>query len=84
VREVQLREAKAKLSTIVSDAARGEPSVITRHGKPQAIVIGMEEWRRLSNIPSFAQLLMSAPLGPEDADLFERDRRPMRDVDLES
>ena len=80
MREVQLREAKAKLSTIVSDAGRGEPSLITRHGKPQAVVIGFEEWQRLSNVPSFGELLALAPF--EEGDIPERDRSPMRDVEF--
>ena len=33
MREVRLREAKATLSAVVDDAVRGEPSIITRHGR---------------------------------------------------
>jgi antitoxin Phd len=66
----------------VRAAAGGEPSIITRRGEPRAVVIGFEERKRLANVPSFARLLMSALLGPEDGDLFERDRRPIRDLDL--
>ena len=42
------------------------PSVITRHGKSQAIVLGMADWERLSRVPSFGRLLMSAPLEAEE------------------
>jgi antitoxin Phd len=80
MREIQLRQAKAALSTVVDDAVRGEPSIITRHGKPQAVVLGFDDWQRLSSVPSFGRLLMSAPLAPRD--LPERDRSPMREVDL--
>ena len=80
MREIQLREAKATLSAVVDDAIRGEPSVITRHGRPEAVVIGFEEWKRLSNVPSFGRLLMAAPLAPDD--LPERDGSPMREVEL--
>jgi antitoxin Phd len=80
MREIQLRHAKATLSAVVDEAVRGEPSIITRHGRPQAVVVGFEEWQRLANVPSFGRLLMSAPLSP--GDLPERDRSPMRDVDL--
>jgi len=78
VREIQLRHAKATLSAIVDDAVRGEPSIITRHGRPEAVVIGFDDWQRLSNVPSFGRLLMSAPLEP--GDLPERDRSPLRKV----
>jgi antitoxin Phd len=80
MREIQLREAKASLSAVVDDAVRGEPSVITRHGKPQAVIIGFHEWQRLSRVPSFGRLLMSAPVEPDD--LPERDRAPLREVEL--
>ena len=80
MRKVQLREAKAALSAVVDDAMDGKPSVITRHGKPAAVVVGFEDWQRLSSIPSFARLLMSAPLEP--GDLPERDASSLRDAGL--
>ena len=80
MRQIQLRDAKASLSAVVDNAVRGEPSVITRHGKPEAVVISFEEWQRLSKIPSFARLLMSAPVEP--GDLAERDSAPLRDIEL--
>jgi antitoxin Phd len=76
VREIQLKDAKASLSSVVDDAVRGQASVITRHGKPQAVVVGFKEWERLANVPSFGRLLMSAPLSPED--LPNRSRKPIR------
>ena len=33
MKEIELREAKAKLSAVVDEAVRGEPWVITRHGQ---------------------------------------------------
>ena len=80
MQEFQLRDAKARLSAVVDTAARGEPVTITRRGKPEAVVVGFDEWRRLSNVPSFGTLLMSAPL--EEGDLPSRNRSPMRPVDL--
>jgi antitoxin Phd len=80
VKEIQLRDAKAQLSAVVDRAVEGEPSVITRHGKPQAVIVSFKEWQRLSRVPSFARMLMSAPEGLED--LIERDPSPLRDVDL--
>jgi antitoxin Phd len=80
MREIQLREAKATLSAVVDDARRGEPSIITRHGRPEAVVVSFEEWTRLSRVPSFARLLMSAPLDP--GDLPDRDETPARDAGL--
>lgn len=80
MREIQLCDAKATLSAVVDAAVRGEPSIITRHGRREAVVIGFEEWQKLSSVPSFGRLLMSAPIEP--GDLPERDRSPLRPVDL--
>jgi antitoxin Phd len=75
MREIQLRDAKASLSAVVADAVRGSPAVITRHGKPEAVILGFKEWERLAHMPFFGQLLMAAPLGADD--LPERDA-PLR------
>jgi antitoxin Phd len=80
MREVQLKDAKATLSAVVDQAARGEPSIITRHGKPEAVILGIADWERLSHVPSFGRLLMAAPLEP--GDLPGRNRKPVRNSGL--
>jgi antitoxin Phd len=60
VREIQLQDAKASLSAVVDEAMQGKPTVITRHGKRQAVILSYEEWERLSTAPSFGRLLMAA------------------------
>ena len=80
MRKIQLKDAKANLSAVVDEATRGKPSVITRHGKPEAVVLGFAEWERLSSVPSFGRLLMAAPL--KLGDLPERNRAPLRDPGL--
>ena len=80
MREIQLREAKATLSSVVDEAVRSQPSIITRHGRPEAVVLGIKDWGRLSRIPSFGRLLMSAPIEP--GDLPERDQTPIRQTDF--
>jgi antitoxin Phd len=76
MREIQLRDAKASLSSVVDDAVQGKPAVITRHGKRQVVVVSYEEWERLSHVPTFGRLLMAAPLTA--GDLPGRNRSPMR------
>ncbi|GJE73020.1 type II toxin-antitoxin system Phd/YefM family antitoxin [Methylorubrum podarium] len=66
MQEIQLREAKATLSSVIDQARRGQPSIITRHGRPEAVVLSFEEWQRLSQVPSFGRLLMTAPLEADD------------------
>ena len=78
--EIQLRDAKATLSAVIDQARNGEPSIITRHGKREAVVLSFEEWERLSRVPSFGRLLMEAPLEPGDRPA--RDPGSLRKVDL--
>lgn len=80
MREIQLRDAKASLSAVIDDAVRGEPAVITRRGKKEAVILSFKEWERLARVPSFGRLLMAAPIAPED--LTERDHSPLRTADL--
>ena len=80
MRRIQLKDAKANLSAVVDQATRGKPSVITRHGKPEAVVLGFADWERLSHVPSFGRLLMSVPFELEG--LPARNRAPMHDTDL--
>jgi prevent-host-death family protein len=80
MRKIQLKDAKATLSSVVNDAVRGQAAVITRHGKPEAVVLSFREWERLAKVPSFGQLLMSAPI--KAGDLRRRNRSPVRRVKL--
>ena len=74
MRAEQLRDAKARFSELVEAAANGETTIVTRHGKPRAVILGVEEWNRLRRVPSFGRLLASAPL--EEGDLPPRDAGP--------
>ena len=80
MREVQLREAKSKLSALVESAAHGQAAVITRHGKPRAVIVGIEEWKRLRDVPSFGWLLSTAPI--QEGELPQRDTSSLRDAEL--
>ena len=80
MRSIQIRDAKAKFSALIEAAEHGRPTTITRHGRPAAVVVPVEDARRLypESQPSFADLLLSFPGGVE----FDRDRVPLREVDL--
>ena len=80
MREIPLSDAEAVLSAVVDEAIRGQPSIIMRHGKPEAVVLSFEEWQRLSRVPSFGRLLMSIPV--EADDWSERDGTPIRQTDF--
>lgn len=40
-----LEQARAQLPLIASEAVAGFSTVITRHGKPVAVVVPVEQWR---------------------------------------
>jgi antitoxin Phd len=78
MKEIQLRDAKATLSAVVEAAENGEPTTITKHGRPAAVIVSHDEWIKLkSRVPSFGDLLLAVPpLDPEDLPK----RRPARVV----
>jgi antitoxin Phd len=80
VRTPQLRDAKASLSAVVQAAERGEATMITRRGRPAAVVVPVEDARRLypPDRPSFVELPRAIPEAIE----FERDSTPLREADL--
>jgi prevent-host-death family protein len=80
MKNVQLRDAKANFSAVVDEATQGKPSLITRHGKPQAVVVGYDQWKKLSSAPSFGRLLMAAPV--DAGDLPARSRKGLRSTRL--
>lgn len=61
MREIQLKDAKATLSAVVDQAVRGRPSIITRHGRKDAVVLSFAEYERLARSPSFGHLLAAFP-----------------------
>ena len=80
MRTLALRHAKASLSAVVEAAEHGEPTTITKHGRPAAVVVPVQDAQRLypSDRPSFVELLRAIPEAIE----FERDQSPFRKVDL--
>lgn len=80
MREIQLKDAKAKLSAVVDQAVRGNPAIITRYGKKEVVVLSFDEYEKLSHIPSFGRLLASFP--GDESDIPARSNKPGRAVDL--
>ena len=80
MKTLRLRDAKASFSAVVEAAERGEATTITKHGKPAAVVVPIEDAARIypKKRPSFAELLLSIPEQLE----IERDQTPLREIDL--
>lgn len=74
-------DAKARLSEVI-ERAQTDPQIITRHGKPSAVMVSAEEWaRKTERKGSLAEFLLSSPLRGAELDL-DRVRDQPRDIDL--
>jgi antitoxin Phd len=74
----QVQDAKARFSELLDAAVKNGPQVVTRRGIETAVLVPMEEWRRLqkSGRPSLKQLLLSpTPRFPELVHARRRFRR---------
>jgi prevent-host-death family protein len=77
----QLQEAKQRFSELVRHARAEGPQVVTKHGEEVAVVVSIEEYRRLTDeLPSFKQFLLAAP--DLDALDIDRSRERARVVEL--
>jgi prevent-host-death family protein len=66
----QLQDAKNKLSEVVDRAIAEGPQVLTRRGREAAVVISMDDFRRLTRPKeSLVSFLRASPLVGVDLDL---------------
>lgn len=64
-----LANAKARLSEVIDRAQMG-PQIITRHGRPNAVIVSAEEWaRKTTRKGTLAEFLLSSPLRGADLEL---------------
>jgi antitoxin Phd len=59
----QLQEAKAKFSEFLDKALTEGPQVVTRRGVETAVLVPIEDWRRMQQAtrPNIKELLLSGP-----------------------
>jgi prevent-host-death family protein len=63
-----LAGAKAWFSEVV-DRAQAEPQIVTRNGKPSAVIVSAEEWaRKTVRKGTLAEFLLASPLRGADLD----------------
>ncbi len=56
-------EGKNKFSQLISDAAKGEPQLVTKNGSPTAVVISYTEYQQLTGKKeTLGQFLLNSPL----------------------
>ena len=81
-REWQLQEAKNRLSQVVDRALHDGPQTITLRGKPAAVVVSIEEYRKLTAPRTgLSQFFRQSPLRGVDLDIG-RSTEPSREVEL--
>lgn len=68
----QLQEAKARFSEFLDTALKKGPQVVTRRGVEEAVLVPIEEWRRLQRErrPSIKELLLGE--GPRFGDALPK------------
>jgi prevent-host-death family protein len=78
VKQVNLYEAKTRLSKLVDEAAAGEEIVIAKNGKPLAALVPAERVQRQRKFGQWEGAVWEAPdcwnPDPEIEDLFENSR----------
>ena len=81
-REWQLQEAKNRLSQVVESALHDGPQTITLRGKPAAVVVSFDEFRKLT-LPrtGLSQFFRQSPLHDSELDVSRSADLP-REVDL--
>jgi prevent-host-death family protein len=79
----QLQEAKAMLSEVVRSAGR-EPQIITVRGEEKAVVLSMDEYKKLKppEKPTLFELFQSSPWRDVELELPERRIEPIREIDF--
>jgi antitoxin Phd len=58
----QVQDAKARFSEFLDASLRNGPQIVTRRGVEAAVLVPIEEWRRLKHAarPTLKQLLLAA------------------------
>lgn len=88
----QVQEAKQRFSEVLRAVQREGPQTITRHGEEVAVVIDIEEYRRLAGPKqSFKDFLRKPPYWDDDfIEIMEeveaerkKDFAPLRDFEIE-
>ena len=68
----QLQDAKARFSELIEDTLEKGPQVVTRRGIDTAVIVSIEEWRKMRerSRPTLKEVLLGP--GPRDIPLPKR------------
>ena len=79
-----VKEAKNNLSNLIKLAEKGQPQVIRRHERDVAVVVSIEDWKKLGGKQeSLLEFLQNSPLDEILTYLEERPQDLPREVSFE-
>lgn len=67
----QLQDAKQRFSRLVDSARTDGPQVVTRHGREVAVVLSIEDYRRLRGADGGGDSLLEGAVDDDFADLLD-------------
>lgn len=74
--------AKARFSELIDKAKSEGPQMVTRNGKPAAVLVSVEEWeKKTAPKGTLLEFLRNSPLREADLDLNRLTDQP-RDIEL--
>ena len=77
-----IADAKARLSEVIDRAIEAGPQVITRHGRPTAVLVSTDEWNRKTRRKgNLAEFFATSPLRGSNIKIQRSKDRP-RDIGL--
>jgi prevent-host-death family protein len=73
-----VKEAKNSLSKIINLAENGHPQVIRRHDREVAVVVSIEDWRKVSKEEgkTLLEILQSCPVDLNELDISRSNDLP--------
>ena len=72
-----VKDAKNNLSSLIRLAEKGEPQIIRRNDREVAVVVSIEDWKKMNGKKqSLVELLRSSPLVGVELDLSRADDPP--------
>lgn len=79
-----MQDAKARFSEVVRRAREEGPQHVTVHGREEVVIVGADDFRRLTGERSGKALVEAMQTAPSRSAGIEpsRTRMPVRDVDL--
>lgn len=78
----QLQEAKNAFSAVAERAARDRPQIVTKHGRPHVVIVGVKDWQRATLVGKAVLATLRACPGDLTALDLTRSRELPRDPPL--